>query len=57
MLEPSASHLPVRGIGLLELLGVFGIIIPQLTGILPVLTPNSGSWFCVDHACRVYDSS
>jgi hypothetical protein len=24
MLEPAASHLPVRGIGLLELLGVFG---------------------------------
>ena len=38
MLDPGASHLPVRGIGILELLGVLGIILPQLTGILPILT-------------------
>lgn len=39
MLAPAASHLPVRGTGLLELLGVFGIVIPQLSSIMPVLTP------------------
>jgi hypothetical protein len=47
MLEPAASHLPVRGIGLLELLGVFGIIIPQLTGIMPVLTPLAAVGFAL----------
>jgi uncharacterized membrane protein YphA (DoxX/SURF4 family) len=45
MLEPAASHLPVRGIGLLELLGVFGIITPQLTTIMPVLTPIAAVGF------------
>ncbi|MBW4438231.1 MAG: DoxX family protein [Pleurocapsa minor GSE-CHR-MK-17-07R] len=33
----SASH--VRLIGLLELLGGIGLILPALTGILPALTP------------------
>jgi hypothetical protein len=47
MLESAASHLPVRGIGLLELLGVFGIILPQLTGILPVLTPVAAVGFAL----------
>jgi uncharacterized membrane protein YphA (DoxX/SURF4 family) len=47
MLDPAASHLPVRGVGLLELLGVFGIILPQLTGILPVLTPVAAVGFAL----------
>jgi len=47
MLKANASHLPVRGIGMLELLGVFGIIIPQLTGIMPVLTPLAAVGFAL----------
>jgi len=47
MLKPVASHLPVRGIGLLELLGVFGIVLPQLTGIMPVLTPIAAVGFAL----------
>ncbi len=29
----------IRGIGMLEILGALGLILPLLTGILPVLTP------------------
>ncbi len=29
----------VRGIGLLEVLGALGVILPAVTGILPILTP------------------
>lgn len=29
----------IRGIGVLEILGVLGLILPGLTGILPILTP------------------
>ena len=29
----------VKGIGLLEVLGAIGLILPRLTGILPLLTP------------------
>ncbi|MBT3313043.1 MAG: DoxX family protein [Anaerolineae bacterium] len=29
----------VRGIGILEVLGALGLILPMLTGILPILTP------------------
>lgn len=47
MLESATSHLPVKVIGLLELLGVFGIIIPQLTSIMPVLTPMAAIGFAL----------
>ena len=33
------SELQVTGIGILELLAAFGLILPMLTGILPFLTP------------------
>ena len=33
------SALQVRAIGILEILGAIGLILPALTGILPVLTP------------------
>lgn len=33
------SQTQVRGIGTLEFLGAVGLILPALTGILPVLTP------------------
>lgn len=42
-LEPNTSPLPVRAIGVLELLGIIGIIVPYYTGILPVLT----SWAAI----------
>ncbi len=29
----------IRGIGVLEILGALGLILPGLTGILPILTP------------------
>ena len=29
----------IRGIGLLEIFGALGLILPALTGILPILTP------------------
>lgn len=47
MLEPGASATPVRIIGLLELLGSIGIIVPWLTGILPILTPLAAVGFCL----------
>ena len=37
----------VRFIGVSELLGAIGLIVPWLTGILPVLTPVSAAGFCV----------
>ncbi|MBI5370782.1 MAG: DoxX family protein [Sphingobacteriales bacterium] len=46
-LSPGAPPLPVRIIGLFELLGSAGIIFPLATGILPVLTPLSALGFCI----------
>ncbi len=46
-LSPGAPALPVRVIGLLELLGSAGIILPLATGILPVLTPVAAAGFCL----------
>ena len=37
----------VRFIGLSELLGAIGLIVPWLTGILPVLTPVAAVGLCV----------
>jgi uncharacterized membrane protein YphA (DoxX/SURF4 family) len=37
----------VRFIGLSELLGAIGLIVPWLTGIVPILTPVSATGFCV----------
>lgn len=39
LLEPGASVMPLRFIGSVELLGVVGIIVPLLSGIMPILTP------------------
>ncbi len=33
------SDMQVRGIGIVELLGAIGLILPMLTGIAPILTP------------------
>jgi len=37
----------VRFIGLSELLGAIGLIVPWLTGIAPILTPVSATGFCI----------
>jgi len=56
MLKPNASNLPVRGIGMLELLGVFSIYTPAY-GYHACSNANGSSWFCFDHVCRLYDLS
>ncbi|MEM7333735.1 MAG: DoxX family protein [Chloroflexota bacterium] len=33
------SDMQVKGIGILEILGAIGLILPMLTGIAPILTP------------------
>jgi len=45
-IKPGASLLPIRILGILELLGCAGIILPWLTGIVPVLTPVTAVCFC-----------
>jgi uncharacterized membrane protein YphA (DoxX/SURF4 family) len=37
----------IRIIGLSELLGAIGLIVPWLTGIIPVLTPIAAVGFCI----------
>jgi uncharacterized membrane protein YphA (DoxX/SURF4 family) len=37
----------VRFIGLSELLGAIGLIVPWVTGIIPVLTPVAAIGFCI----------
>src|SRR5580658_1031014 len=44
-IKPGESTLRVRLLGLVELLGSVGIIVPYLTGILPVLTPLAAVGF------------
>ena len=39
LLEPGAPIIPQRVIGTAEILGVIGIIVPLLTGIIPIFTP------------------
>jgi len=38
----------VRAIGLVEVLGALGLILPALTGILPFLTPLAGAGLVLD---------
>lgn len=45
--DKNPSVLQMRIIAILELLGVIGIIIPYLTGILPILTSLSAIGFSV----------
>jgi uncharacterized membrane protein YphA (DoxX/SURF4 family) len=44
---PEKSLLPTRILGLLEVLGAIGIIIPYWTGILPLLTPLAAVCFAI----------
>lgn len=43
MLEAGAPVAQQRFVGIAELLGVIGIIVPLLTGIVPILTPLAAS--------------
>lgn len=44
-IKPGESTARVRLLGFAELLGVIGIIVPYLTGILPILTPLAATGF------------
>jgi len=46
-LKPDASIAPIRILGIFELLGCVGIIVPWLTNIVPVLTPITAVCFCL----------
>ncbi len=46
-IKPGASMLPIRILGVLELLGCIGIIVPWLTGIATILTPITAICFCL----------
>ncbi|RQO30984.1 DoxX family protein [Taibaiella sp. KBW10] len=45
-LKPNASVNPIRILGILELLGCIGIVLPWFSGIYPVLTPITALCFC-----------
>lgn len=44
----------IKGIGILEVLGAIGLIVPWLTGILPILTPLAGLGLAVTMAGAAY---
>lgn len=44
-LPPDGNPIPIRALGLLELLGIIGIIVPYLTGTLTILTPITAVCF------------
>lgn len=46
-LKASDSIIPIRILGILELLGCIGIILPWLTGICSVLTPVAAICFAI----------
>ena len=46
-LKEENSIIPIRLLGILELLGCIGIIVPWLTGIIPILTPITAACFCL----------
>lgn len=46
-LKSSDSIIPIRILGILELLGCIGIVTPWLTGIVPILTPITAVCFCI----------
>jgi len=49
-LKATSSILPIRVLGILELLGCIGIIVPWLTGVLPILTPITAACFAIEMA-------
>ncbi|MDR6370416.1 putative membrane protein YphA (DoxX/SURF4 family) [Chryseobacterium bernardetii] len=46
-LKATSSIIPIRILGILELLGCIGIILPWILGIVPVLTPIAAVCFCI----------
>lgn len=46
-LKANSSILPIRILGVLELLGCIGILFPWVLGIVPVLTPITAVCFCI----------
>ena len=46
-MKAGGDILPIRILGILEMLGSVGIIVPWLTGIVPVLTPVTAICFCI----------
>ena len=56
-LKPGASIVPIRVLGVLELLGCVGIIVPWLTSIAPILTPMTATGFCLIMAAGIVNHS
>ncbi|MDR6466205.1 DoxX family protein [Chryseobacterium sediminis] len=46
-LKANSSIIPIRILGVLELLGCIGIIFPWILGIVPILTPITAVCFCI----------
>lgn len=46
-IQPGNSVILIRILGILELLGCIGIIVPWLTGVAPILTPITAVCFCM----------
>lgn len=53
-LKPNKSILPIRILGVLELSGCIGIILPWLSGIAPILTPMAAISFCLIMASGMF---
>jgi hypothetical protein len=47
MLEREGKLLPVRTMGMVDLLAAIGITVPALVGVLPVLTPIAAIGICM----------
>lgn len=46
-LKADSSIIPIRILGVLELLGCIGIVFPWILGIVPILTPIAAVCFCI----------
>jgi len=46
-MHTSLSYPMIRFIGLAEIAGAIGVIVPQLTGMLPMLTPLAAACFAI----------
>lgn len=46
-IKPDGNLLPIRILGIMELLGCAGIILPWLTGVAPILTPITAVGYCM----------
>lgn len=52
-IKPEGNLLPIRMLGVLELLGCLGITLPWLTGIAPILTPVTAVGYCLIMAAGI----